>query len=133
MRILKSFIIALVAATALVACNKEKSDPQPALDVVGNYGGLYGFGSDTPDTEMKIAINPGGIFQEIGVNSGAPTGEGTWQLNGNSLTATYTMLFAPFNVYSVSATFDPATGKLVGTWGYDNNPSDGGKLEMNKL
>lgn len=132
MRILKTLIIAMLAATALVACNKEKSDP-PAYEVTGKFGGLYGFDNDAPDTEMKIEIKPGGVFQEIGVNSGAVTGEGTWQLNGNTITATYTMVFIPFNKYSISATFDPATGQLVGTWGYDDNPSDGGKLALQKL
>ena len=135
MRILKNFIIALVAATAIVACNKEKSDPQPqpASEVVGKYDGLYGFGDDLPDAEMKIEIKPGGVFQEIGANSGAPTGEGTWQLNGHTLTATYTMLYAPFTKYSINATFNPDTKELGGTWGWDNNPSDGGKLIMHKL
>jgi hypothetical protein len=42
------------------------------------------------------------------------------------------MLFSPFNKYSVSGTYDPATKKMTGTWGYDNNPSDGGKMDMAK-
>lgn len=131
MRIFKTAIIALSIATAFVACKKEKTDaPDQTQEVVGTYSGKYGFGSDTPDTDMKIRILAGGVFQEIGVNSGAVTGEGTWQLNGNTLTATYTMQFAPFNKYSISATIDPASHKLVGTWGYDDNPADGGKLDM---
>ncbi|HET6768710.1 MAG TPA: hypothetical protein VFH08_14960, partial [Chitinophagaceae bacterium] len=85
-----------------------------------------------PDLDFKFKVSPGGIFQEISTSTGNVKGQGTWTLNGNTLTATYTMLFSPFNKYSVSGTYDPATKKITGTWGYDNNPSDGGKMEMAK-
>jgi hypothetical protein len=132
MKKVKLALIALVIATGFVACNKDSDDKVISSPVEGTYAGKYGFGTDAPDLDFKFKVSPGGIFQEIGASSGNATGQGTWTLNGNTLSATYTMLFSPFNKYSVSGTYDPATKKLTGTWGYDNNPSDGGKMEMAK-
>ena len=42
------------------------------------------------------------------------------------------MLFEPYNEYSVVATFDAASQSLKGTWGYDGDGTDGGKMEMDK-
>ncbi|HET6722304.1 MAG TPA: hypothetical protein VFH07_06115 [Chitinophagaceae bacterium] len=128
----KMALIALVIATGFVACNKDSDDEVIISPVEGTYTGKYGFGTDAPDLDFKFKVSPGGMFQEIGGSSGDVTGQGTWTLNGNTLSATYTMLFSPFNKYSVSGTYDPATKKMNGTWGYDNNPSDGGKIEMAK-
>jgi len=132
MKKVKMALIALVIATGFVACNKDSDDEVISSPVEGTYAGKYGFGTDAPDLDFKFKVSPGGIFQEIGAASGDVTGQGTWTLNGNTLSATYTMVFSPFNKYSVSGTYDPATLKMTGTWGYDNNPSDGGKMEMEK-
>jgi hypothetical protein len=132
MKKVKLALIALVIATGFVACNKDSDDEVISFPVEGTYAGKYGFGADAPDLDFKFKVSPGGIFQEIGASSGDVTGQGTWTLNGNALSATYTMLFSPFNKYSVSGTYDPATKKMTGTWGYDNNPSDGGKMDMAK-
>ena len=53
-------------------------------------------------------------------------------MTGNKLTASYTMNFAPFDKYSIVATFTAATGKLVGTWGGEHDPADGGKIDMTR-
>jgi len=125
-------LIALVFATGFVACNKDSDDKVASAPVEGTYVGKYGFGNDNPDLDFKFTISPGGVFQEISTTTGNAKGQGTWTLNGNTLTATYTMLFSPYNKYSVSGTYDATTKKMTGTWGYDNNPSDGGKMDMAK-
>jgi hypothetical protein len=129
---LKFMAIILFAGITFVSCKKDHVDPPASIPVEGVYSGKYGFGNDAPDTDQKYNIKAGGIFQEIGTNSGTVVGEGTWQMNGNTLTATYTIVWAPFSKYSISATFNPATGKLMGTWGSDNNSTDGGKIDMIK-
>lgn len=129
MRILKSVIIALVVATTIIACKKDSD--KKADSVEGTYSGKYGYGTATPIYNFKFRVNAGGSFQELSTNTGNPTGQGTWQLNGSLLTATYTML-STGNVYSVSATYNSSTHKLTGSWGYDNNPADGGKIDMTK-
>ena len=131
MKKVKLAILALAMATGFVACNKDSEDAVPS-PIEGTYVGKYGYDNDTPDINFKFVVAPGGIFQEIGHLSGNINGQGTWSVNGNTLTATYTMLFSPFNKYSVTGTYDPATKKMNGTWGYDNNTTDGGKMEMTK-
>ena len=96
------------------------------------YSGKFGYDNDVPDQNFKFAVKPNGIFQELSVNSGNPTGQGTYTLNGNNLKANYKMLFSPYSEYSVNGTFNPSTGKMTGTWGYDKNASDGGKIDMSK-
>ena len=133
MKILTTAIIALCISAAFISCKKDhdqSTNSNPAIQ--GIYSGKFGYGNDTPAEEFKFAIKANNVFQELSVNNGNPTGQGTYTLNGNSFTATYNMLFSPFNQYSVSGTFNPSTGKITGTWGYDNNPSDGGKIDMTK-
>ena len=132
-KFLRLMTIVLFAGLTFVSCKKDNDVEPAALPVEGQYAGKYGFGNDVPGDDQKYNIKAGGVFQEIGVNSGAVVGQGTWKMNGNTLTATYTIVWSPFSTYSISATFDPATGKLTGTWGYDNNTSDGGKIDMTKL
>jgi hypothetical protein len=131
MKVLTIAIITLVVSTAFLACKKDSSKPSTPA-VAGIYDGKYGFDTETPDNDYTLNIRADGVIQEIGQSSGNPTGQGTWQLNGNTLTATYKMLFSPYNQYSVIATFDAATGKLTGTWGYDNSGTDGGKIDMKR-
>src|SRR5687767_10050316 len=126
---LKIIAIILLTSSSFISCKKDHVDQPAAVSVEGVYTGKYGFGNDVPDTDQKYNIKAGGVFQEIGTNSGIVVGEGTWQMNGNTLTATYSIVWSPFSTYSINAIFDGATGKLTGTWGNDNNSSDGGKIE----
>ncbi len=132
MKVLKIAIIALAVSTGFLACKKDSATPLPTQAVAGRYDGKFGFDNETPDNDYTLNIKSDGVIQEIGQSSGNPTGQGTWKLNGNTLSATYKMLFAPYNQYSLVATFDAKTGKLTGTWGYDNSATDGGKLDMTK-
>ena len=133
-RFLGLMIILLMTGLSFVSCSKNNDHNKPAtVSAEGVYSGKYGYGNDIPDQEYKLNFKAGGILQEIGINSGAITGQGTWQINGNTITGTYKMVFAPYSVYSVSGVFDPATNKLTGTWGYDNSATDGGKIDMTRL
>jgi hypothetical protein len=129
-RLLKLMTIMLLAGITFVSCNKDNDDVKQPATAEGLYSGKYGFGTDVPDNAYKLNFKSGGVLQEIGISSGAVTGQGTWQVNGNTITGTYTMVFSPFNVYSISGTFDAATQKITGTWGYDNSATDGGKMEI---
>jgi len=131
-KFLRIMTVILLVGITFVSCKKDHVDPPATFPVEGIYTGKYGFDNDVPAEDQKYNIKAGGIFQEIGTNSGAVVGQGTWQMNGNTLTATYSIVWSPFSTYSISATFDPATGKLMGTWGYDNSSSDGGKIDMIK-
>lgn len=136
MKLLKTFAVALMLGTVFVACKKDSdSTPTPppsSTGIEGKYTGQYGFDDEGLTDPFIINIKAGGVFQEIGVHSGAPTGQGTWQLNGNKLTANYKMLFSPYNEYSVALTYDATTKKLTGTWGFDKSATDGGPVDVKK-
>jgi len=132
-KILRLLTVLLFSGITFVSCSKNNDDAKPAtVSVEGLYSGKYGFGNDVPDTDYKLNFKAGGVLQEIGINSDAVTGQGTWQKNGNTITGTYTMVFSPYHVYSVSGTFDAATKKITGTWGFDNSATDGGKIDVVK-
>ncbi|HET9431593.1 MAG TPA: hypothetical protein VFO70_10480 [Chitinophagaceae bacterium] len=132
-KLFKSAALLLLTAITFVSCQKDNDDPIPATaSVEGLYIGKYGFDNDAPDTDYKLNFKAGGILQEIGPNSGSVVGQGTWQVSGNTVTGVYVVPFPPNNKYSISASFNPTTKKLTGTWGYDENPADGGKFEMTK-
>ncbi|MEP7107371.1 MAG: hypothetical protein ABI760_05300 [Ferruginibacter sp.] len=131
--LMKTFAAVMIFATLFASCKKDDVDPPPAkVTVEGLYAGKYGFDNEVPDNDQKYKIKAGGIFQEISIHNGSVVGQGTWLLNGNTLTATYTMVFSPYNKYSISASFNAVTNKLTGTWGSDNNATDGGKIDMTK-
>lgn len=129
MKFVKFSIVALLMPVIFFSCEKDKNDT--VLPVEGNWNGLYGFGIDAPTISYKLNIKHDGTIEELNV-SGNSKGSGTWSFNGNTLTAHYQWK-APLNtVFSIIATYDPATNKLTGTWGYDNNAADGGKWQSNK-
>lgn len=135
MKSLKSIVIVWLLVSTFLACKKDHDKPvvPPATSgIEGKYTGTYGFDNETPVDAFILNIKAGGVFQEIGVHSGAPTGQGTWQLSGNKLTANYKMLFSPFNEYSVSLNYDANAKRLTGTWGFDKSISDGGTMDVKK-
>jgi len=129
MKFLKFSIVALLMPVILFSCKKDKDDT--VLPVEGKWTGLYGFGIDAPSISYKLNIKHDGTIEELNV-AGNSKGGGSWSFTGNTLTAHYQWK-APLNtVFSIIATYDPATQKLTGTWGYDNNATDGGKWESAK-
>ena len=131
MKILKTAIIALLLSTVFLACKKESTTTTTeSAPVEGMFIGKYGFGNDSPDKNYSLNLKGNGIIQELGQSSGNPTGEGTWKMKGNNLTASYKMLYSPFSDYYIVAVFNPATGTLSGTWGYEAGGTDGGKFTV---
>jgi len=130
----KSIAMVMLVAFTFASCKKDKDTPPPpaAVAIEGLYAGKYGFGNDVPDAPEKYRIIAGGTFQRVSINNGSVVGNGTWLLNGNTLTATVTSIFAPYNKESISTTFNSATGKLTGTWGWETNYINGGKIELTK-
>jgi hypothetical protein len=135
MKLLNFAFIALLISTLFTACSKDDdASPAPPAGsaIQGLFSGKYGFGNDTPDIGYKLNFKSNGVIQEIGISSGDAVGEGKYTLKGNHLSASYTMLFAPYGDYFVEATFDAATNTLTGTWGYKEGGVDGGLLSLKK-
>jgi hypothetical protein len=132
MKFLKLPILALFLSAVFFSCKKDSdSVPQPAPGIAGDWIGKYGFGNETPAIYFRFNIKSNGEIEELN-SSGNSKGGGTWNLNGTTFTATYQWK-APLNTkYKVAATYDAATNKLSGTWGYDNNATNGGLWEQTK-
>ena len=130
-----NFAIFAILSTSFIACNKDDaaSAPIPSSAIVeGLYNGKYGMGDDAPNKNYTLKFSGTGTIQEIGQASGRPTGQGTFTLTGNHLSANYKMLFTPFNEYYIDATYDQATKSLTGTWGYGKGGNYGGKFSVQK-
>ena len=134
MKLLKSTALVLFFATLFVACKKDKDQPSDAITAIpfmGKWTGTYGFDNETPGYFFSLNIKSGGVIQELN-SSGVAKGEGTYKMQGNTLKGTYKMKFSPYNQYSVIAVINPTTGKIEGTWGYDDSGNDGGKILLSK-
>ena len=136
MKIFKTMAVALLLSSVFVACSKDSDTTSNEVPkntgIEGKYVGKHGFDNETPNEDFILNIKAGGVFQEIGTSSGNPTGQGTWHLTGNKLTAEYKMLFSPYNEYRVSLIYDATAKKLAGTWGFDGSYTDGGKMDVKK-
>lgn len=137
MKFLKRMVFALVLSSAFIACSKDDVDnnskPNPdAAAFAGKWVGSYGFGSSNSDDYFSLVIKTNGVIQEIGEHSGAPTGQGTWTIEGNTLTGQYKMLWSPYNQYGVKLTINASTGKMEGSWGTDGSTTSGGKVLLTK-
>jgi len=133
MKFLKFSVLILVTAIVLFSCSKNSHDVthNPALGIEGDWIGKYGFGNETPSVYFRFSIQANGKIDELNA-SGASKGGGTWELNGTSFTAHYQWK-APLNtIYTVAATYNEATHKLSGTWGYNSSATNGGLWEQTK-
>ena len=116
-----------------VGCKKDHAAPAPvAIVLEGMYTGNCGSGNEVPATPLKYNFKTGGIIENISPYNGTLVALGTWTLNAHVLKGSYATFFPPYSKRSFLADFDYATGKITGTWGLDNNYSNGGKIEMTK-
>jgi hypothetical protein len=134
MKFIKLSILTLLTSVVLLSCSKNSDDViphNPAPGISGDWIGKYGFGNETPAVYFRFNIQADGKIDELN-SSGNSKGGGTWELNGASFTAHYQWK-APMNtIFSVAATYNEATHKLTGTWGYDNSTTNGGLWEQTK-
>ena len=133
MKVFKFLIVALLISAAFftASCSKKNSEEIPVHPLAGKWVGTYGFGNESPTIFYSFNIKSNNVIEELNP-SGNSKGSGTWQLNGNTFTAQYQWKEPLNTIYSVTATYDKATGKLTGTWGYDDDPDNGGLWEQTK-
>jgi hypothetical protein len=128
---MKSLILFVAALFMLLIFLSCKKDTDSVLPVEGNWVGLYGNDNEVPSIFYKLNIKHGGVIEELNA-SGDVKGSGNWTLKGNNFTAHYQWK-APHNTFfTITARIDPNSNKLVGTWGFDNSATDGGKWEAIK-
>lgn len=135
MKFLKFAIVALLMSAAFSSCKKDNDNdftPPSNKTIEGKWVGKYGYDNDAPSIYYCLNVKSAGIIEELNSSGASKCTSGTWSLNGNQFSAKYQWK-APLNtIFSVVATYDPATGKLSGTWGWGDNTTGGGKWETNK-
>ena len=134
MNLFKRLAFVLLLTSVFTACKKDKdssSHSPEAQQFFGKWVGTYGFDNDVPGYFFSLNIKADGTIQELKSNGDAK-GQGTWTVQGSVLKGNYKMTFSPYNEYSVVATVNASTGKIEGSWGYDGNGSDGGKIALVK-
>jgi len=109
MKIFKLSIIALLLPLAFVAC--KKSDDKP-FTIEGIWEGKLGTGA------IGLNIKPGGNFERLNGN-GEINATGTWQLQGNTFTATYS--FNSGTIVNMTGVVDKSSNTITGTWKNDGN------------
>ena len=128
MKFLKLCAAALFMLLIFLSCKK---DADSILPVEGSWVGFYGNDNEVPSTFYKLNINHGGVIEELSA-SGEVKGSGNWTMKGNSFTAHYQWK-APHNTFfTITGQLDPNSRKLVGTWGFDNSATDGGRWEATR-
>lgn len=106
----------MILTLAMFSCKKD--DVKPAFNIEGKWSGKHG--EVVPDTYYGLVFKSNGVLQRVAA-SGTVGATGSWTFSGNILTGTYT--FDNGTVVSLKATYDPATGKLSGTYGYGSDTS----------
>ena len=128
MKFLKFAVAALLFPMFLLSCSKDNDTASP---VEGKWQGLYGNDGGVPSYLYRLNVRHGGVIEELN-SAGMVKGSGSWNFSGNTFTAHYQWK-APLNtVFTIKATYDPSTNKLTGTWGFDDDATDGGTWNAGK-
>jgi hypothetical protein len=132
MKLLQWILTGICSLYLFTSCSKDKEQViETAVVSPGVYEGKYGTGNNTPSTFYSFRLNGDGTMQEIDV-SGNVVGTGAWTINGTTFRASYHYIFPATAYFVATGTYDQATKKISGTWGYDDNDKDGGKWNMIK-
>lgn len=111
MKHLRSVSLALLLMATIVACKKD-SEPA-AFTIVGKWVGAIGQDANPPSGYYAINIKSNGTIERIDAD-GDVNATGTWELEGNELTAIYT--YPGSTVVFIDATVDKSQNKLTGNW-----------------
>lgn len=92
----------------------------------GYWKGKYGTGTSLPTYDYTMVLEEDGKFT-VASNStifGSSPATGTYTISGNIFKGTYMYLFG--GQYSCKGTFNAATKRITGTWGYGTSVVNGG-------
>lgn len=125
--------LVLLFTATLTACKKDKTEMVYSTSPIeGKWAGKRGDGNQTPDYDFRFTIKSGGVIDNTNA-SGAVKGSGTWTLNGTIFTANYQFVAPLLTKYMIKGTYDAATGKITGVWGFDDGQYDEGTWYLSKL
>jgi len=142
MKSLKSYAMKLPVLITLVlfftamftSCKKDKADDGTAnnTSLAGKWAGKRGDGNETPDYDYRFTIKSNGTLDATNA-AGGIKGSGTWTLVGTEFKAQYKFVAPLFTDYQIKGTYNAATGKLTGVWGFDDGLYEEGTWYLSKL
>ena len=100
MKFLKNAMFAMLASVLFIACSKDKDSTPAPQTLEGRFVGQYKFTNSAPTYYYSLNFKAGGILEEIN-SSNQKIGEGTWQLNGSTMTASYHYTFGNQTAFSL--------------------------------
>ena len=90
MKILRLTLIAAMTLTGLVSCSKNKAGTQSKRTTIEGFrANAYTNEAQGNNFYYRFNFKPGGVIEEINA-SGQKTGQGTWELENDILSSTYT-------------------------------------------
>ena len=122
-------MVAFAAILGFSSCSKDNESTQSVTSIEGRWIGTYVNQASGNTFYYSFNIKAGGIIEEIN-SSNQKIGEGSWKLENDILSATYT--WPSGSKYSILAGFYKKEGKLLGDWGYGNSATNGGTWQMTK-
>lgn len=134
MKFLKIAAVVLFSTAIFASCKKDNDNvqsPGPSSGIEGKWMGNYGHDGEMPSIVYRFNIKNGGIIEELNA-SDLVKGSGTWSLNGNTFYAHYQWKAPLLTIFTVTGTYNSSSKKLSGTWGYDDDATNGGMWEMTK-
>ncbi len=132
MKALKFSLIVFLTSLLFVNCSKSNDDPAPSSvsnAITGTWIGKFGTGSNNPSSFYSFRIETGGVLKELN-SSGNVVGTGTWKLENDIITGSYT--YPSGLKYSFIGAFDASKKQIVGDWGYGSSATNGGLWDMDK-
>ena len=125
--------LVLGLAILIFSCKKKNDTP---ITYVGTSVGTYDFTSDAIPFYLSFNLKVDNTVDVIAFNSASQqnvTGSGIYTLSANkAFDASITTTGNIISAQSFTGTFDPASGKLSGTWGFTPSKTNGGTWTMTK-
>ena len=134
---MKKKLLILIPALALLlfaaSCSKDAPTASPTT-VEGKWMGTgqYGTGAGSSTYPFTLTFKSGGSVDIIGNdNSGAATGNGTWQLVQDSIQGTFSYS-SGFALYRYSGKFSTTSNVMIGTIGLGASSTGIGLFSVTK-
>ncbi|OPZ16538.1 MAG: hypothetical protein BWZ05_01860 [Bacteroidetes bacterium ADurb.BinA245] len=121
----------MIFATLFASCKKDKEEvPAPSPAITGKWTGTFNAPGAPIQDPISFNIKPNGILESLDV-AGVKNGEGTWELNGATFKAHFSMGSPSPVTFSYIGTVESPT-KMSGAYGFNNSQTNGGFWRIEK-
>jgi len=131
MKTLQMIAICGLLLTGLFSCTKEKEAVYDPIDeMYETYTGKQGAGVEDPANYLQLKLEDHGSLLSFNSHKALP-GSGSWEISGNRFRGSFRQGDNNMTV-TLEGTYDPASHKISGSWGYGEFPIGGGSFYVVK-